>query len=82
MVEEIIGLGVFSTIFGGILLFGLVEFIGKIYGTYSCLSRQDLTGEQRIIYLAIIWFIPLGWLIYILLGEERTQETFSEVKFL
>jgi hypothetical protein len=85
MLEEVIG-GIsalsFSAIFFGTMLLGLIEFVGKIYGTYSCLSRQDLTGEQRIIYLAIIWFIPLGWLIYILLGEERTRNTFSEVSFL
>ena len=82
MIEEIIGFSVFSTILGGMFLVGLIEFLGKIYGTYSCLSRQDLTGEQRVIYLAIIWFIPLGWLIYILLGVDRTRETFSEVSFL
>ena len=82
MLEDIIGFGIFSAIFGGAFLLGLIEFIGKIYGTYSCLSRQDLTGEQRIIYLAIIWFIPLGWLIYIILGEERTRNNFTDVNFL
>jgi len=64
------------------LLFGLVEAIGRIYGTFRCLVRKDLTSEQRIIYLLLIWFIPLGWLIYFILGTERSQELFSDVDFL
>jgi hypothetical protein len=82
MIEELIGLGAFGFLFGGAFLLGLVEFLGKVYGTYSCFARQDLSGEQRIIYLAIIWFIPFGWLIYLVLGKERTKKTFSEVEFL
>lgn len=72
----------FSFFFIGAMILGLIEFIGKVYGTFRCLVREDITGEQRIIYLGIIWFIPLGWLIYLLLGAERTQQLFSEVKFL
>jgi len=73
----LLGLG----FFGIFLLAGLIEFLGKIYGTYSSLAREDLSTEQRLIYLAIIWFIPFGWLIYILLGKERTSELFSELDF-
>lgn len=75
VLEQLFGLGAFF--FAGIL--GLLEFIGRIYGTYRCLVRRDLTVEQRIIYLLLIWFIPLGWAIYFLLGTERTQQLFSEV---
>jgi hypothetical protein len=85
MVEGLIGVlefGAFSAIFFGGLLVGLVEFLGKLYGTFSCISHEDLSGEQRIIYLVIIWFIPFGWLAYIIAGKERTRETFSEVEFL
>lgn len=60
-------------------LFGAIEILGKIYGSFRCLVRKDLTSEQRIIYLLIIWFIPLGWLIYFLLGTERTQQLFADV---
>lgn len=58
---------------------GVVEVLGKLYGTFRCLSRRDLKSEQRIIYLLLIWFIPLGWLIYFLLGTERTQRLFSDI---
>ena len=77
-----IGFGVFSTFFLGALLIGFIELLGKVYGTYDSLVRDDLTQEQRIIYLLIIWFIPFGWIIYILLGKEKTSELFSEVSFL
>lgn len=72
----------FSFFFMGAMLLGLIEFVGKVYGTFRCLVREDITGEQRITYLLIIWFLPLGWLIYLLLGTERTQQLFSDVKFL
>lgn len=81
--EELIGgffaLG-FGAIFIGALLIGLIELLGKIYGTFRCLVRDDLSSEQRLIYLVLIWFVPLGWLIYLLLGTERTQRLFSEVE--
>lgn len=78
VLEPLIGLGAFL-IFG---ILGLLEIMGKIYGIYRCLVRKDLTSEQRIIYVLLIWFVPLGWLIYFLLGTERTQRLFSDVDFL
>jgi hypothetical protein len=81
--EQIIE-GLFAAGFGlffiGAIILGLIEFVGKVYGTFRCLVREDLTGEQRLIYLIIIWFVPLGWIIYLLLGTERTQNLFSDVK--
>lgn len=79
IIEGLFALG-FSFFFLGGMLLGLLEFVGRIYGTFRCLVRGDLTGEQRLIYLAIIWFIPLGWVIYLLLGTERTQKLFSEAE--
>ncbi len=76
-----IGAG-FTTFFLGALFIGVIDFLGKIYGSYRCLVRQDTSGEQRIIYFLMIWFIPLGWVIYFLLGHERTSELFSEIDFL
>lgn len=82
IVEDLIGaaavLGA-SAIFLSAMVLGLIELIGKIYGTFRCLVRNDLSSEQRIIYLLLIWFIPLGWLVYFLLGTDRTQRLFSEV---
>lgn len=78
----LIGLGIFSTFFLGIMLIGLIELIGKVYATYHSLVRKDISQEQLIIYLLGIWFIPFGWAVYILLGKERTSDLFSEVKFL
>ncbi|MFB6144927.1 MAG: PLDc N-terminal domain-containing protein [Candidatus Nanohaloarchaea archaeon] len=43
--------------------------------------RKDLSSEQRLIYLLLIWFIPFGWIIYFLLGEERTQQLFADLEF-
>lgn len=63
-------------------LLGLIELLGRIYGTFRCLSRRDLTSEQRIIYLVLIWFVPLGWLVYFILGTERTQRLFADVDVL
>lgn len=79
IIEGIFAVG-FSFFFLGALALGLIEFVGKVYGTFRCLVRNDLTSEQRLIYLAIIWFVPLGWLIYLILGTEKTQQLFSEVK--
>jgi hypothetical protein len=79
IIEGLFAIG-FSFFFLGAMFLGLIEFLGKIYGTFRCLVRDDLTSEQRLIYLAIIWFVPLGWLIYLLLGTERTQQLFSEVE--
>lgn len=81
LIEGLFALG-FSVFFLGAMTLGFIEFLGKVYATYRCLVREDLTGEQRMIYLGIIWFIPLGWLIYLLLGTERTQNLFSEVDIL
>lgn len=78
----ILGFGAAGAFFLGSLLIGLIEIVGKVYGTLRCLVREDLTSEQRIIYLLVIWFIPLGWLIYFLLGTERTQRLFSDIRFL
>ena len=72
----------FTSFFLISLLFGAVDFIGKAYGTYRSLVRQDLTAEQRIIYLLLIWLIPFGWQIYLLLGTERTQRLFADLDIL
>lgn len=76
---ELLTFGAFGSAFVGTFIFGAIEFLGRIYGTYRCLVREDLTAEQRLIYLVLIWIIPLGWLIYFLLGTERTQRLFAEV---
>jgi hypothetical protein len=78
----LLGIGAFSVFFLTSLLLGLIEIVGKVYGTFRCLVREDLTGEQRIIYLLLIWFIPFGWLIYFLLGTERTQRLFADLDVL
>jgi len=85
MIEDVFA-GIFAAgigfLFIGGALLGLIEILGKIFATYKIISRGDLSGEQRIIYLVITWFIPLGWLIYLLLGTKRTRRAFSELDFL
>ncbi|MFQ3275314.1 MAG: hypothetical protein ACI9LV_000342 [Candidatus Nanohaloarchaea archaeon] len=78
----LLGFGAFSAFFLSSMLLGLIEIVGKVYGTFRCLIREDLTSEQRIIYLLLIWFIPLGWLVYFLLGTERTQRLFADIDVL
>lgn len=78
----LLGVGIFGFFFVGILLVSLIELIGKVYCTHHSLTRDDLTNEQIIIYLLIIWFVPLGWVIYLLLGQERTEDMFSDLDFL
>ena len=78
----LLGFGAFSVFFLTIMLIGLIEVLGKFYGTYSSLVRDDLTSEQRLIYLVLIWFVPFGWGLYLLLGKQKTAELFSDVEFL
>ena len=80
VVASVLGVGFVSTMFVLALLYGFIEIVGKLYATYRVLVRADLTSEQRIIYLVIIWFIPLGWLIYLVLGTEKTQQLFADVE--
>ncbi len=79
-VASVLGVGFISSMFILGLLYGFIELVGKLYATYRVLVRGDLTSEQRIIYLVIIWFIPLGWLIYLVLGTEKTQQLFADVE--
>lgn len=72
----------FTALFASVLLLGLVEFLGKVYGTFRCLVREDLNSEQRVIYLLLVWLVPLGWLVYFLLGTARTRKLFSDIDFL
>ncbi|MFB6190084.1 MAG: hypothetical protein ABEJ91_00755 [Candidatus Nanohaloarchaea archaeon] len=78
VLEPLVGLFAIGS-FALAALLGLVELIGKLYGSFRCLSRRDLTSEQRVIYLVLVWFVPLGWLVYFLLGTERTQQLFADV---
>lgn len=77
---------VFTTFFGlfFIAAFGLtvLELVGKVYATYRILVREDLAGEQRAIFLGLVWLVPLGWLVYFVLGTEKTRELFSDLEFM
>lgn len=77
-----LGMGAFGFVFLTAFAFSIIELLGKIYGTYNTLVREDLTGEQRIIYLAAIWLIPFGWAVYLVLGKEKTRELFEDIRFL
>lgn len=78
ILPAIFGLGFGALVLGGVVL-STVYLLGQIYATYRSLVRKDLSSEQRVIYLLLIWFVPLGWLIYLLLGTERTQRLFSDI---
>lgn len=83
--ENIIG-ALFAVGFGGffilMILWGIAELFGRVYGTYRVFIREDLISEQRLIYLLLIWFVPIGWLIYFILGTEKTRELFNDLDFL
>lgn len=70
----------FTVFFLTALVFSLIELLGKLYATFRILIRDDLSSEQRVIYLLLSWFVPLGWLIYFVLGTERTRDLFSDVE--
>lgn len=82
ILANLLTFGAFGIAFLSTMLFGLVEVVGRVYGSYRCLDRGDLTDEQRLIYLGLIWLVPLGWLVYFLLGTERSQRLFADVEFL
>lgn len=83
--ENILGT-LFAVGFGSLLflamLWTIIELAGRVYGTFRVFVREDLTSEQRIIYFLLIWFIPFGWLIYFLLGTEKTHQLFADVEFV
>ncbi|WP_414836804.1 hypothetical protein [Candidatus Nanohalococcus occultus] len=73
---------IFGTVILTAVLVSLAELLGKLYTTFDSLVREDLSSEQKIIYLVLIWLIPLGWAIYLILGREKTAELFEEMRFI
>lgn len=79
MVETYIA-GLLGAGFLAAIVIGLAELFGKLYSTFDSLLRKELTMVQKIIYLILIWAVPLGWAIYLILGRERTARLFSNFR--
>ncbi|HVM44869.1 MAG TPA: hypothetical protein VM582_02945 [Candidatus Thermoplasmatota archaeon] len=66
-------------------VFGLmiVNFALIIAAIVHALVRDDLTGVQRIIWIAIAFFVTpivaLGAIVYFALGKQRTHDLFRDV---
>lgn len=61
-----------------VLAVSLLYVLGILYATYHCLIRENLEIQWKAVYLLLIWLVPLGWLIYLLLGTGRVRSLFSE----
>lgn len=77
---DVAATSVFGTVFLTAMAVSLAELLGKLYTTFHSLTREDLSPEQKIIYLILIWIIPLGWVIYLILGRERTAKLFEDLR--
>lgn len=74
----LLGIGLGFAVLGSFLI-GIIDLLGKLYVTYDAVSRDDLSSEQVLIYLLLVWLLPIVWGIYLLMGRERTSELFSSV---
>ena len=76
------GLPELALIGGVVLLFvaNLALIVGAIV---HALVRDDLTGTQRLVWIAIAFFITpviaLGAIVYFVMGRKRTSELFRDV---
>lgn len=65
----------------GLILLNAALVIGAIV---HALVRDDLTGVQRIVWVAIAFFVTpvvaLGAIVYFALGRERTATLFRDVE--
>lgn len=64
----------------GTMLIGVIDLLGKLYVTYDILRRNDLSSEQILIFLLLVWLLPAVWAIYLLIGRKRTGELFSSIE--
>lgn len=72
-----------STFMLGFVLLFLANFALIVAAIIHALRRDDLTGAQRLIWIAIAFFITpviaLGAIVYFAMGRERTRELFRDV---
>lgn len=68
-----------------VAVFGLIaiNFCLIVAAIVHALVRADLTGTQRIVWIAIVFFVTpivaLGAIVYFALGRERTSALFRDV---
>ena len=68
-----------------ILVFGLVglSWLAIVLAVVSVLARPDLTGPQRLAWLAVVVFVspvvPVGAIAYFAMGRERTRGLFRDL---
>lgn len=82
MAADLLFFSGFAAVFLVFMLGGLLLLLGTVWATYDVLARDDLSTEQRLIYLILFWTIQFTWIIYLFLGKKRTAELMSDVDFL
>ncbi len=55
----------------------VLDLVGRVFATGHCLARDDLSGKQTVVYLLVVWIVPYIWIVYLLLGKERTAQFLS-----
>lgn len=74
-----------------VLFFGLFNVVGTlslvliVVAVAHALTRDDLTSEQRLVWVAVSVFatpiLAVGALVYLALGRERTAGLFRDLRF-
>lgn len=82
MAGELFIFGSFVTAFLVFLLGGLLLFLGQIWGTYNAFTREDLSNEQKLVFIAAFWIFAPTWIVYLFLGRERTSRILDGLDFL
>lgn len=55
------------------LLFTLIGWVGGVLAFLHILFRGDLRIGQKLLYIVLL-IVPFWWLLYFILGKERTRK--------
>lgn len=68
--------GVFGVLFGAL---ALLSFVLQIVAAVHVLVRDDMEDLQKLVWVLLVVFVPFLWLVYFLLGKERTAAIFDDL---
>lgn len=74
--------GAFILVFAFGVLAATVMLAGQILATYNAYVRDDLSTEQKLVFVVLFWLVPFMWLVYFLLGTEKTSTLMDDMEFL
>lgn len=61
------------------VLAGLLSFVLQIAAAIHVLVRDDMEDLQKLVWILLVVFVPFLWLVYFLLGKERTGDIFDDL---